>query len=217
MNQYVMWTVILLKNNNEIENLKGEDIMYAYALVCFLDNETEQYIRKLWKGLSENNISKYGVESEDKRPHITIADYDTLNKEAFIDLMNKFYDDKVKVDITLNILGTFINSGTLFISPTLSNELLDFHKIHHEYFEVFNDNENSFYLPSRWIPHCTIASRLNEENMVSAFEFCSKELSTIKGKLSEIALIEVQYNDAGIAVGSSTIFLKELRHIQINN
>lgn len=45
--------------------------MYAYALVCFLDNESEKCVRKLWKGLSENDISKYGLESEDKRPHST--------------------------------------------------------------------------------------------------------------------------------------------------
>jgi len=185
--------------------------MYVYALVGYLDDETEACFRKSWEELSEKNITQYGVETKGKRPHITIADYDDLDKDRFIDLLRKFYEDKSKVDISLNILGTFINTGTLFLAPTLSTELLSFHSSYHNHFKEFNINVNSFYLPGKWGPHCTIASRLSEDNMVQAFRHCKNNLNKIHSKLNEIALLEVELNDVGIAIKDTVIFSKELK------
>lgn len=192
--------------------LRREDFMctYAYAFVGYLDTETEARFRELWKNLSDNNITQYGVETKGKRPHITIADYDNLDKDRFIKLLKEFYGNKTKIEICLNILGNFINTRTLFIAPTLSTELLDFHKAHHEFFKEFNENENSFYLPGRWSPHCTIASRLNEENMLQAFGYCRNKINKLYAKLNEVALIEVKLNEDGIAVEDRVIFSKVL-------
>ena len=187
--------------------------MYTYAFVGYLDRETEVNFRGLWKDLSEQNISHYGVETKGKRPHITIADYDALDKNGFIQSADAFYADKEQVDLTLNILGTFISTGTLFIAPTLSTKLLDFHSNHHDYFRTFNENENSFYLPSKWSPHCTIASRLDEDKMVQAFSYCKKNIDKIQGTLSEIALIELKLNDDGVVIEDTVIFSKELKAV----
>ena len=185
--------------------------MFAYALVGYLDYETEECFKALWKDLSEDNITQYGVETKGKRPHITIADYDNLKKDIFVELLNKFYEDKAKIDLSLNILGTFMNTGTLFIAPAMSSELLNFHSHHHTYFKAFNENENSFYLPGKWNPHCTIASRLSVENMVQAFKHCKTNLSKINGKLNEIALLEVEFSDQGVAIEDTVIFSKILK------
>lgn len=182
-----------------------------YALVAFLDNETEHNIRSLWSGLSENNISKYGEEEKDRRPHITIADYNNVNKDEFAKLMDKAYVGQHKVNITLTILGTFIKSGTLFISPTICKELLDFHNAHHKKFEIVNDNPDSLYLPGKWVPHCTIASRLNDEDMIKAFRYCSDNLKIMRGEITEIALLELEYNDVGISVGASVVCSKSFK------
>ena len=187
--------------------------MHTYAFVGYLDRETEVNFRGLWKDLSEQNISHYGVETKGKRPHITIADYDALDKNRFIQSADAFYADKEQVDLTLNILGTFISTGTLFIAPTLSTKLLDFHSNHHDYFRTFNENETSFYLPSKWSPHCTIASRLDEDKMVQAFSYCKKNIDKIQGTLSEIALIELKLNDDGVVIEDTVIFSKELKAI----
>ena len=185
--------------------------MYEYAFVGYLDPETEIIFRGLWKDLSEQNISHYGVETKGKRPHITIADYGAIDKNIFMKLADGFYEDKEKVDLTLNVLGTFISTGTLFIAPTLSTELLDFHSSHHDYFRTFNENEASFYLPSKWSPHCTIASRLPEDKMDQAFSYCRKNTDKIYGTLSEIALIELKLNNDGVVIKDTVIFSKELK------
>ena len=185
--------------------------MYAYAFVGYFDTETENGLKEVWNVLSEKQISQYGVENEGKRPHITIADYNNLDKVRFMEELDKFYEDKVKLEINLDILGTFMNSGTLFLAPTLSKDLVSFHKNHHTYFEKFKDDDNSFYLPGKWSPHCTIASRLSKENMLRAFEYCSDNLRKICGKISEVALIEITLNEKGIAVKDDVIFIKKLK------
>lgn len=181
-----------------------------YGVIACFDNQTEKYFKNLWKLLVENDISYYSEEVEDRRPHITIADYNKLDEKKFIEDMDKFYGSKSGIQVTLSVLGTFLNSGTLFVAPTLSKELLSFHNNHHEYFKQYNDEPNSFYLPSKWIPHCTIANRLSQEKLVEAFNYCSQNIGVIKAQISEISLIKVKYED-NKSVGVSTIFSKKLR------
>lgn len=185
--------------------------MNVYALVGYLDYETEDYLKSLWKYLSENNITQYGVDKKSMRPHITIADYEKLSVDIFVGMLNEYYNNKSKINIDLNILGAFINTGTLFLAPTLSTQLLHFHKSHHDHFKAFNEDEKSFYIPGMWTPHCTIASRLNEDNMVRAFRYCKKNLNKIHGKLNEIALIEVELNHENIAIEDGIVFSIELK------
>ncbi len=185
--------------------------MYEYAFIGYLDYDTEVYFKNLWIELSNKGITQYGIETKGKRPHITIADYEDLDKDRFIELLDKFYDDKEKIDMSLNILGTFINTGTLFIAPTLSAELYNFHENHNSYFSTFNKNEESLYLPGKWSPHCTIASRLSEEDMAQAFRYCRNNISKISCKLSEIGLIEIKLNANGVPEEDTIIFSKELK------
>lgn len=185
--------------------------MYAYALVGYLDSESETLFKEIWKDLSLRGITNYGVDTKGKRPHITLADYNNLDKNNFIERLNKFYEGRFKVDISLSILGTFLSTGTLFLAPAMSKELIAFHGDHHEHFKDFNDNEGSLYIPGTWTPHCTIASRLSEENIVKTFKYCRDNLSKLKSKLNEIALLEIELNDSGIAVEDRIIFSKALK------
>jgi 2'-5' RNA ligase len=117
-----------------------------YGVIALFDEKTEQIIKDIWKELSEKSISFYAEEVEDRRPHITIASYNNLNKSEFIRLMDKFYDDKTNVDITFSSIGSFLSSGTLFFLPTVTTELIEFHFNHHEYFK-----KSSMIIPIRCI------------------------------------------------------------------
>ena len=77
------WSNIFTFEHN-ILPITGGYFMYTYAFVGYLDRETEVNFRGLWKDLSEQNISHYGVETKGKRPHITIADYDALDKNRIV-------------------------------------------------------------------------------------------------------------------------------------
>lgn len=163
-----------------------------YGVVAFFDEKTEEVIKEIWIELEEQEISFYAYEVEDRRPHITIASHRKLNMANYIEAIDYWYSDKSSIDLSFNSLGSFFNSGTLFLSPVISKELMEFHAEHHRHLHEFNDNPSSLYLPGNWIPHCTLANRLSEEKLLEAFHYCLKRNGAIKGKLNEVAILDLQ-------------------------
>jgi 2'-5' RNA ligase len=162
-----------------------------YWVIALFDTKTEQVIKSIWEELSANSISFYSDEVKDGRPHLTLGNYYELNKGEYIGLMDTFYEKKGCFDITFNTIGSFLNYQTLFLSPTITKELIDFHTNHHNFFEKFNRKANSYYLPNQWIPHCTLANKLPHDQLSEAYAYCLKNFQTIKGKIKEVALIEM--------------------------
>jgi hypothetical protein len=162
-----------------------------YGLIAIFDERTDELIKNTWKELKEKSISTYAYEVKNRKPHITLASYNNLNETDFIKQMNETYKNQSEIGITFNTIGTFLNSGALFFSPTVTKDLIEFHFNHHKDFKRFNDNPNSLYSPDNWIPHCTIANRLSSEKLNEAFNYCSKRHRTILGKIVEVALIDV--------------------------
>ena len=160
-----------------------------YAIVAHFDQETESSIKKVWSDFSTHSISKYAEEIPNRRPHITLASYKNLNLDEFIPVFDDYYQTQKRLPLTFNVLGTFIKSSALFLTPTPTIKLLNFHTQHHHHFDDYNDNPNSLYLPDRWIPHCTIANRLSNDKVEEAITFCSKNLSIIHSYIEEIAII----------------------------
>ncbi|WP_374049795.1 2'-5' RNA ligase family protein [Neobacillus sp. PS3-34] len=105
--------------------------------------------------------------------------------------MNEFYDDRASVDITFNSIGSFLKSGALFYSPTITKDLIEFHSNHHKYFKQFNDIPISIYSPDNWIPHCTLSNRLSSERLAEAFNYCLSRNETVYGKIKEVAIIKI--------------------------
>jgi 2'-5' RNA ligase len=162
-----------------------------FGLIAIFDEQTEELIKNIWMEIAEKSISAYAYEVKDRKPHITLASYNNLNLADFIIQMDGTYKNQSVIDIKFSTMGSFINSGALIFSPTVSKELSVFHSNHHKDFERLNDHPHSLYLPDNWIPHCTIANRLSPEKLNEAFYYCSRRSSTMLGKMVEVALIDV--------------------------
>lgn len=181
-----------------------------YWVIALFDDKTEELIQEIWKDLTEHNISYYEEEINDARPHITIGSYTELDKEAYINALETFYEHKGPFKITFNTVGSFLNFGTLFLSPTVTRELLDFHSSHHEYFHSFNETANPLYLPDNWIPHCTLANKLPPEKLAQGFEHCLKRGDLVEAKITGIALIQLK-DDSKDCVDAPIIYTKSLK------
>lgn len=187
--------------------MKRRIIMYGF--IALFERKTEELIKDIWRDLRKQSISFYAEEIKDRRPHITIASYNQLERDKFIQSMDHFYAATPELEIVFNTLGTFLNSGTLFISPTMSAPLSNLHRNHHDHFKKYNDNPDSLYLPGNWIPHCTLANRLSHEKLSDAFAYCTQKISTIKAKITEVALIETILED-GRCVAAPEVYTKKL-------
>lgn len=167
-----------------------------YGVVAHFDQNTELYIKQVWKELSDKAVSNYAEEVQDRRPHITIAGYNSdVDIEQFISDIACFYESKKQISITLSSLGTFLNTGTLFLAPVPSKEFLELHDNYHNYFEKYRANAETQYLPNNWIPHCTIANRLNEEKLKEAIGYCTKRIERLTTTIVEISVIKAIYEN----------------------
>ncbi len=184
-----------------------------YALLAYFDEKTEQEIKQLWIKLNELTISDYGVSMQNRRPHLTLADYEDINIETLSLMLNQYFDDQVQIPIKFNGLGSFIGGNMLYLAPTLTQPLFDLHSNYHKHFKDLNQNPNSYYLPDCWVPHCTIAGRLSNETMLQAFEYCQKNFPCTHATITEIGLTEVIFNEEGIIIKEQSIISKQLTPI----
>lgn len=178
--------------------------MYG-TIMCF-DRETEEQIKQLWTMLADQNISTYHIDKNGqwKRPHITLADYDDLDLENYIARFDAFFANRKPLDIDLSILGSFPSKGTLFFAPVMSSELSQLHSDYHQAFETFKDSDQSFYIPGHWVPHCTIANHLDQDNLVKAYASAANTFRPMKAKVCEIILIRLIF-DQGNVTGSEPV------------
>jgi 2'-5' RNA ligase len=181
-----------------------------YAVIGLFDKDTDNKIRMIWKELKEESISFYAEEVADRKPHITFASYEKLDVLKFSKKMADFYMEERSLDISFTSLGSFINSGALYLAPVVTKEMLELHKRHHELFGQNNHDTHSLYSPSQWIPHCTLANRLTPANLSQAFVHCLNREQPIAGKITEVALIKVKGDSAPVI---SSVKLKPNRRI----
>lgn len=179
--------------------------MKSYALVAYFCNEIEDKIFEVWKTLDELEISSYGIENKERRPHITFADYDYLKLDEYLNDFELFFETFVEIPVKLSVIGSFIGSRTLFIMDPSNVDLRTNHLEYHDYFNKYPVASNSKYIPKDWIPHCTIASRLADNKMLEAYEFCNNNFEILKGCIDQFALLELTHDETGKVIKDSVL------------
>ncbi len=181
-----------------------------YWFIALFDEKTEQQVKDIWSDLSEHSISFYAEEVKDGRPHITLGSYESLDKKKFIDEVDTYYNEKDGFEITFNTIGSFLDYGAIFLTPTVTQELLTFHSDHYQNLGEFNEKANSLYLPGKWIPHCTLANDLSHEDLAKVYHHCIERNDTIYGRIEEVALIELIEEDED-GMNAPIIYSKRLK------
>ncbi|CAM4212396.1 hypothetical protein BAMA_02165 [Bacillus manliponensis] len=166
-----------------------------YGVIALFEEGAERAIESIWNELYERNISCYAKEIPSRKPHMTIASYESIEIESFIEDMNRFLHSQNGIPLMLNTIGTFLGSSTLFLSPVPTKKLLAFHRSYHEYFKRYSDNPDSLYLPGKWVPHCTIANHLKEEKFYEAFQCCTSMVKPMETSIEKLALIKLEYEN----------------------
>jgi 2'-5' RNA ligase len=175
-----------------------------YGIMAYFDRGTEEKINELRDGMKNAGITDYGM-----RPHVTIATHNDLEVVVFNKEMEKYFMNQSAIDQFFPSIGMFLNSGTLYAAPTKNKVLTDFHERYHAHFKQLVDPE-SLYAPSKWVPHCTIASHLSHEKLVEAFDWSVRNLSPFSARLESISLQELEF-EADVCTDVKEIFTMDLK------
>lgn len=98
-----------------------------YAVIACFDTKTESTIRTLWYELKVRGISEYAFEVENRTPHVTLASYETLMVEPFIQQMDAWYPMQSGFEVMFQSIGSFLSTSILYLAPVVDEALLHFH------------------------------------------------------------------------------------------
>lgn len=161
-----------------------------YAVVLYFDEKSESYLLEIMRNLCEAGVNRYMLDVG-IRPHITLASW--MNDEGR-DLSKEIagYADAVKgTGVLFPSIGIFPTSPkVVYLSPVKNDELLD---LHHDFYRRLDGKINSYipyYTPGQWVPHCTLATKLTEEEVQRSIKALLHVPFPIKATIAQVGLIK---------------------------
>lgn len=165
-----------------------------YAVELYYDEETEKKLYQLAEGLADNGITAKFLEWK-TRPHLTLACFNDVNETLCTERLKSFADNHKRMPAYIGSIGMFNDSKTVFVSPVMNRGMYQFQYELHNSLSDFDTQGWEWYLPDRWVPHCTVA--LTREDGAEAFfrasDYILREFEKISGEFTSIGLVKITF------------------------
>ena len=148
-----------------------------YAVVLrFDDNSTEQ-IQRITEYIADCMENDYMI-SNHIPPHITIADFNTDRDDEINDVAADIAASLSKFDITFASVGIF-NPNVVFAAPVMNENLLNACKTANQILQKKGFECNRIYTPYSWVPHISLAVKLNKASVQNAVKAALEKFQPI--------------------------------------
>ena len=108
----------------------------------------------------------------------------------FAKLVEEFSKNQKSGIIQFTEIGNF-NNKVLFLKPEKDEFLSEINKKLHEFIlPKFEKGENGYYTPENWVPHTTLATRLNQKQHTEILNIASKIKLPLESNISEVAVYQ---------------------------
>lgn len=163
-----------------------------YAIELIFDNKSQAAINELRKALQENGVHDEAV----RLNHISIGDYATDDIEGLKAKVVEFSKRIKPFEIVLCSVGTFMTKeNVIFLAPVMTRELKNVHEKFIEFMAGFDGKINPYYDVDKWVPHCTLAIRLTDEELFRGLRVLKECIRLpINVKIEKIDLIQYPWN-----------------------
>ncbi|KPU26288.1 hypothetical protein TR13x_10765 [Caloranaerobacter sp. TR13] len=162
-----------------------------YAIELYVDTESSKTIDEICNKLASEGISI----DKGTKPHISLAIYEDIPIESFKKELQMFSYKTKPFDITLSSVGMFVTESiVIYLAPTVTKELLGIHSEFHNSFKKYRSKAWDYYLPNRWVPHCTLAMNLNDEMVNKTINICRGLELPINVKINKSGILEFKPN-----------------------
>ena len=185
-----------------------------FVAELYFDSPTEARIREAWKALDEAGISD-SMPKGGYRPHISLGICNHLELDAFAQELSAFAAGITPFRLPFPNIGIFSTSeGVVYWGATVTEQLLNLHTRFHGIFKKYAKEQREYYTVGQWVPHCTLAFGLSEEQIVEAVTVCRQMDLPVSTEIEEIGLVEV--SSTGCRTLSS-FSLKTTDSIELND
>jgi len=157
-----------------------------YALILHFDGETEYRIQTLIDRIADEAGCSY-MREQGIPPHATLCLFQKETpvglEEAAARLAQQISADK----IVFASFGAFVPS-VLFLAPVVSAYLLTSCALANKEMSEAGAALSGQYLPDSWVPHVTLAAKLDAAALCRAFESAQRGFAAFSGKTARLAL-----------------------------
>lgn len=139
--------------------------MDTYAIVLYFDDISNKKLNKMIKMVADASDNRYMLDVGIP-PHVSIALFYSSDLNMIEEKTGEFAKNVKASEIIFEKIGAF-PPRVLFVSPRKDKYLSDLNRdIHQILLKDFQ--ADTLYLPENWVPHCSLAVRLNDIQLQKA-------------------------------------------------
>ena len=172
--------------------------MDTYAIVLYFDEDTNKKIGNMIERTAVLSGNNYMLDINIP-PHVTLGCFFSDEQADLLERVESFAKDVTPFKVTFDSIGAF-EPYVLFASPVKDECLTQLNALLHE--SLLNDYtpaENANYLPDRWMPHCSLAVRLDKEQFAKAQTIETEVALPFTAQTTKLALAKCNpYNEVAV-------------------
>ena len=162
-----------------------------FVVELYFDSSTEATIREAWEAIDDAGISD-SMPKGGYRPHVSLGVCDHLETDSLALELTTFAVSITPFRLSFPNIGIFSTSeGVIYLGVTVTEQLLNVHTRFHEIFKKYAEEQREYYTVGRWVPHCTLAFGLSENQIIEAVTICRQIDLPISAEVKEIGVVKV--------------------------
>lgn len=162
-----------------------------YSVELLFNPALESRVRRICNTIREAGGGEVLIDDIKARPHITLCICDDADLGEMEACVRRLAEETPPMPIGLASIGVFPgDTNVVFLAPIVNEELLDMHQRLHSQVKSFSDSPWVLYTPARWVPHCTLASRLPKEALPRVVDMIMETTFPISGEIVEVGALE---------------------------
>jgi 2'-5' RNA ligase len=147
----------------------------GFAVELYFDQKLEARVFSFRKTIYELGITPILGALGDK-PHVSLAVFSKADPAKLKQIADSLAQTLEPFPVQLEAVGTFPTpDNVLFLTPIPTKQLLKIHHQFHQYLQDESIESSEYYLPDRWVPHCTIEINLPDEQLDRAIQHCRQQ------------------------------------------
>ena len=161
--------------------------MDTYAIVLYFDDTTNKIIGNMIERTATLSGNSYMLDINIP-PHVTLGCFLSDEQSDLLEKVESFAKSVTPFKVTFHSIGAF-EPYVLFASPVKDECLTQMNNaLHKLLLNDYEPAENANYLPDRWMPHCSLAVRLDAEQFAKAKAIESEIDLPFTARVTKIAL-----------------------------
>ena len=157
-----------------------------YAIVLHLDDKNAEQIQKITEYIAVCTGNDYMI-SNHIPPHITIAGFCADDGTDISGIAADIAASICSFDVQIVTVGIF-NPYVVFAAPVMNKGLLNACETANKILQTKGFECNQIYTPYNWVPHTSLAVRLNEASISNAVKAALEKFQPVMAAVDKLSI-----------------------------